>query len=564
MLNPYRITVCDGGLSTQKKQMTHYPVTRKSELFANINEKCKKFFEDMMVVAPDSEIPLEKWGELVSERSMLVEYKTAVRQDIVKWLLDRNNVSPGAPSEINKLLIIPEEKAGKQAVCLYALTDSVIVKVISPSANYYDMLKWINEGELMSTRRLNGGGRGAGADESKTGFGGGETDTGTSVGLSADANAVGLKTDANTNAGLNADVNVVGLGTDVDAGGSGAGVGLNADANTNAGIKTDADTSVGSSADANAVGAEEDNNTGVGSSADANTVGSSAGANGDGLSAEGGGPNAGDGFDGAGDYIRYKTIREFGGKSYKNFAPDVFCIVEGTGTAVFKQINFTAPAAVRDKEELERLILSSDIYSYSRSKDFNETLIFTNNTNKYYLYTDGFMEYNYLQPTQPAEKGSLSASLGNAVSFILNIENSLLGSADLILSGIDENDSDLTYTFTFDYILEDYPVYFHYSQTKGNAAVAHKNAITVRANANRAISCRWMLVDIFFMNRDPKYMQTYFDQIGVSQSLAKMAVSDISIVYRIDLNSGTKNYKYPYWAVTSPDGEVEIVAMTTG
>ena len=434
--NPYRITICDGGRQTQKKEMAHYPVSRDSDLFANIFTRCGAFFEDAMVVPPEPEIPIGKWGELVSERSILIEYKTPIRQDIVKWIIDRSNTVTGAPTEIRKILVIPEDVGGKQSVYLYTLTNDKIIKVLSPSTNYFEMQKLLNDGMAL----LGGG-----------------------------------------------------------------------------------------------------------------------------LDAPGGGET------------KYSTISEVGGGRFPNFAQDVFCIVEGPKTGEFRRIGYTAPARVRDKSELENIILSSDIYSYNRSIDYNDTLVFKNITSFYHLYKDGFMEYNYFPVTQPGEKGSLVAALENSLMFILNVERQLLGSADLILSGIYDEADLLSYRFTFDYIKDDYPIYFKYEHNQGDSPTTYRNAITIKANANRTLSCRWMLVDLF-LPTETKKMQVYFDKIEVGQSLTKMAVSDIAIAYMIDLNKDYDSPErdlndiseevvicdWPVWAITPPGGAAEMVEMSGG
>ena len=793
IFNPYRITICDGGQQTHKTQRAHYPVSRKSELFATINTRSRAFFEDVMVVAPEPEVPIEKWGELVSERSVLIEFRAAISQEIIKWLFDRSNTTPGAPSEIKKLLIVPEENASKQSVCLYVLTNERIVRVFSPSANYFDMQKLINDGISMLSaaatvtaeepgyepdfidypydgsfddefddsfwadfdEELDGWFEDGFGSESEGGFeteGGYESDM---VGGAGDGTVGGLGSEMDGGLGSESegrfgDGIVNGLGNELtddpsgyrdysdaptytggsadergfsDAGENGeasasvdtgengdANAGVDADESDGADASDDADERIdvgtyssadgysGASGSAN-IGANgsatSDANAGLNSSANGSANGSAssgddsgngaymrtgadtgttynvdigaaessgmgdgdneggglgnydgeseserqsvgvgdgdgdgesttgaatgaaAGAESDGERAVGAAPVAesesenATGAEGEGEAvgesegegegenvqdaiptepqqgddltdtdraqaggadagtIRYMTISDVGGGRFPGFSPDVFCIVEGPKTSDFRRIRYTAPTEVRDKTELENIILTNDIYSYNRSIDYNDTLVFKNITSIYRLYKDGFMEYNYIPQTQPGEKGALAAALDKSISFILNIEKPLLGSADLILSGIYESESEPTYEFTFDYIIDDYPVYFHYEQMQGDKVTEYKNAITIRANANRVVSCRWMLVDLFFAT-DTKKMQLYFDRIEVGQSLTRMAVTDIAMAYNIDMAAsrdagpGPGYYEWPVWAITSPDGYVQSVNMSEG
>ena len=662
IINPYRITICDGGLQPQKTQIAHYPVSRKSDLFAVLNERCRTFCEEVMIVAADSDIPIDQWGDLVSGRGILIEFRAPLTQDIIKWLYDRSNTSPGSPTEISKLLIIPEERAGKQAIFLYVLSNNRIVRVLSPSANYYDMQKLISDGlhTLSGDTKEPGGApepelyeyyenedvvseeypygeagelEGAGATAGGGGAGGaggtgGATETGGTGGPAGDGGATGT-------GGAGEAVDAGGTGSASGAGGEeaiGNAGGIRASDEGLSGRDSSADGSVdnegvdadegGNDGDGDGVPGEEDGGGISGNMAEgfserrtANSV-SSSGSNvlGNVLSAaqegeansiqtdyavaytpqieaekmniETGAASGKLGASGTNNNtqtepeqpgtdagnIRYMTINEVGGGRFPAFSPDVFCIVEGPKTYDFRRIRYTAPTDVRDKSELENIILASDIYSYNRSIDYNDTLVFKNMTSIYRLYKDGFMEYNYIPLTQPGEKGSLTAALENAVAYILNIERSLLGSADMILSGISENDTGLTYRFTFDYIIDDYPVYFRYEQMQGDSITEYRNAITIDANANRVVSCRWMLVDLFFAT-DTKKLQIYFDKIEVDQNLTKMDVSDIAIAYNIDMTIEQNSrgglysnayYEWPVWAITAPDGTVDTVKLSEG
>ena len=420
ILNPYRVTICDGGQQSQKTQRSHFLVPRKSALFTTVKERVLSLLYDIAANPPEYLLPVGDWGDLISERGALVEFRTPIPLEIVAWLSERGVLAQDAPSEINKLLIVPDEHEGRQSVCLYALTNDRIVRTISQSANYYDMLKMINEG---------------------------------------------LAT----------------LGGDISS-------------------------------------------------------------------------------------PRYMTINEFGGGRFPNFAPDVFCVVEGPKTGEFKHIRYTAPMDVRDQSELENIILANDIYSYNRSIDYNDTLVFKNVTSIYRLYKSGYMEYNYIPLTQAADKGGVAAAMENAAAYILNIERQLLGGADLVLSGVYPNESDLTYRFTFDYVIEDFPVYFRYNNVSDSDGF--QNAINIAATANRTVSCRWMLVDLFFSS-NTRQMYTYFDQIDVDQSLTEMSVTDIAVAYTIDLKeadagvdfAGGANDGWPVWAMTAPDRSVQAVNM---
>jgi hypothetical protein len=265
----------------------------------------------------------------------------------------------------------------------------------------------------------------------------------------------------------------------------------------------------------------------------------------------------------SGGIIHYTTAKDALGDKLGGILPDVFCIVDGPTTGEFKRIKFDAPTRVREKTDMENIILSGDIYSYSRSEDENKNLKFQNITSSYRLYANGYMEYNFTSKSQQGEKGSLPSALEKTIAFILDIEKPLLNSADLIISGIYENESDSLYQFTFDYILEDYPVYFKYQHEPEDTKYQH--AITIQANANRVVTCNWMLVDLFF-STDTKKMQINFSKFDPGQSLTGMDVTDLSIAYGINISNEENNdeYIWPVWAITSSGGELNLVKMGEG
>ncbi|MDR1439566.1 MAG: hypothetical protein LBJ10_06005 [Clostridiales bacterium] len=261
---------------------------------------------------------------------------------------------------------------------------------------------------------------------------------------------------------------------------------------------------------------------------------------------------------------RYKMISEFGGSRFPGFSSGVLCVVDGQKTNIYRKLKYSSPTDVRDKSELENIILGNDVYSYNRSLDFSDTLVFKNITSIYRLTKDGFMDYSYAPAAQPFEKGSLVGALRNALGFVMNIEGQLLGGAGLYLSGVYEGESDLAYRFTFDYILDDYPIYFQYLQKQGESTLVYQNAVSVYANGSRTLSCKWTLVDLFF-GTDVKRMQTYFQTIDSGESLADMPVRDISIAYYIDMNSYTGSSSlWPVWALELDNGEVQMIPMRDG
>jgi hypothetical protein len=412
LLNPFRITVCDG-------DEAHFLLPRKSDLFAEVVGDSRRYCEEILSQKPVRELDASEWAGLAMRRSILVEFKVPVRQDMLKWAINLYSTASNAPQQMDKLLIVPDGSAAGQVVSLYVLAGGKIVQFHSASADCARM-----RGQLDASLKA----------------------------LSADGQNV----------------------------------------------------------------------------------------------------------------ASYKMISEFGGSRFPGFRSDVFCVVDGQKTNIYRKLKYSAPTDVRDKSELENIILGNDVYSYSRSLDFSDTLVFKNITSLYRLGKDGFMDYSYTSAAQPFEKGSLVGALRNAIEYVLNIETRLLGGAELYLSGVYEGESDSAYRFTFDYILDDYPIYFQYLQKQGDSTLVYQNAISVAASESRTLSCKWALVDLFF-GTDVKRLQTYFQTIDSGESLTDMSVSDISIAYYIDMNSYTGSSSlWPVWALEMDNGEIQMIPMRDG
>ena len=411
-LNPYKISVCDG-------EETHYIVPRKSETFTRLLETNIQFYEEILSDNGIKELALEEWGNLVSRKSFLVEFKVPLQQDVIKWAIDLYNNTSTAPNEIQKLLITLNEGIDGQVVRLFVLTPNKIIQYHSKTVRFDFM-------QQLFTECVN----------------------------------------------------------DIES---------------------------------------------------------------DSL-----------------NIAQYKTIGEFGGSGFPGFNSDVLCVIEGQKSKMFRKLKYAVPSDIRDKAELENTILGDDIHSYNRALDFSNTLVFKNITSIYRLYKDGLLEYNYTPVVQINEKGAMTKSLANTLHYVQNIETNLLGSADLYLSGISEDPSGLTYRFTFDYILDDCPVLFQYTQRQGEAANEYRNAITIQANESRIISCRWLFVDLYF-GTDIQKMQMYFETIDIGESLTKLSIKDINVAYYINMNQYNNNSSiWPVWMLESADGEIKTVPMREG
>jgi len=121
---PYRLTVSNGNAS-------HWFIEEnneiKDELFKEVNEYLKEIFISSGGVALDSSL----WSELVIKKSVLVEFKTEVKTDLLKWFLNSRKASKNEFDSIYKILMVPDEDINNNNT-IYLLTSKGLYKYVIP------------------------------------------------------------------------------------------------------------------------------------------------------------------------------------------------------------------------------------------------------------------------------------------------------------------------------------------------------------------------------------------------------------------------------------------------
>jgi hypothetical protein len=272
--------------------------------------------------------------------------------------------------------------------------------------------------------------------------------------------------------------------------------------------------------------------------------------------------------------IKYATINEFGADGFPGFKGDVMGNIYGSRSTIFRNFKYEVPFPHRGPE-IANTVLGDDINSYSRSnEEGGDLLVFKNFSNLYRFHSDGIMDYSYIPTANVQDKGDIYAALSNAMNFVLRIKSNLLDEPELYLSGLSQDDS--SYRFTFDYIHFDYPVYFSHKTKLMGEVVEQSNAVVIRANSKRVITCSWALVDIY-RGTEIRNLQTAFDTID-AKNIFSMTVSDISIAYHFDMNSDRdqadgadrlgQGYAgktaWPEWRIEDPERGTFIIPMREG
>ncbi len=269
---------------------------------------------------------------------------------------------------------------------------------------------------------------------------------------------------------------------------------------------------------------------------------------------------------------RYKKIYTAVKKKETNEAYSLFMDVRLNNyikNDVLVQINNTAriyapvSAMIPDQIKNEKTVLLSEILLGADRNSYNIThsaggyIVFQNRSNIYRIYPkEGRIDYRYTRKYYEDERGSVSSAFKNAYGFLTNIRNELIKNEQLFLSEVKQNL--YSYSFIFNYKLDEYPFYF-------NNVSNYENAIEIKANKNRVVACsffvRNLVPDIFGVskNYNISHALSLFDRID---DLAKTKDSGIMVT---DIMEGYVMYEKegsaePAW-ILSTYGDTYAIEM---
>jgi len=245
-------------------------------------------------------------------------------------------------------------------------------------------------------------------------------------------------------------------------------------------------------------------------------------------------------------------------KTLSSISPDILCAMTGSKYREYQSISFSVPDRISDLEQMAGAIFpGNEKDSYDRYVDINETLIFKNLDNIYRVYSRGFMEYKYLPGYGNSDKGSISAAFLKATSFIDRVSKRLNLKGDIYLSGIREYS--YTYQFTFDYMVEDVPVYINLN-AEGKMKEPVKNAITIEANSKRMLSCKWAIRS-FEQGGTAGRFNIGIEEILNSSNLDRneIYIRDMGVAYVVE--AGAQKKLEPVWAIEKDDGQNRFVQL---
>ncbi len=219
--------------------------------------------------------------------------------------------------------------------------------------------------------------------------------------------------------------------------------------------------------------------------------------------------------------------------------PDILYVVASPKYWEYSNVRAALPdkladaALTSDPSVISKDLLGSEMGRYRVNTYDEGTFQFNDSNNIYKIYSDGLLEYNYLQKAGDSEKGTVDDALLNAYKF-LNTGKALLnnaGNVDLKLSGIDETANGF-YTFRFDYYIGGYPISMELNTAGSGDPVT--SGIVINADEKRVLMCRWVL-RTFTLNGIGLYHDRFLEIMPSPEKDETTRIKDVSFGYVLDM-----------------------------
>ncbi len=188
---------------------------------------------------------------------------------------------------------------------------------------------------------------------------------------------------------------------------------------------------------------------------------------------------------------------------------------------------------------------------------------FTDTENLYKLYNNGILEYKFI-PSIFSNQDDISVAFKHAITFIEQRRH-LAGEANIFLTSIDKESNYLK--MEFDYKLEGVPIYFAENQDSKISA-----PITIKANAERILECRWVMRDFTQIDKPTNYSVDFPDLLNkqIVSTYPEILVSDdksferIEPGYIFELNELESVLLAPSWIISTDSKNYYIPLVRKG
>lgn len=272
------------------------------------------------------------------------------------------------------------------------------------------------------------------------------------------------------------------------------------------------------------------------------------------------------------DMMNYYAVFNLGGSRLGKIDNDVLINTSGGSSKYndFKSIKCTVPSSLHiddpndltERNKLGSRILGSDTDSCDSNVDIYNAVMFKNTNNVYRLYDNGLLEYNYKSLTDgDMDKGYIEDAFIKVLEFIYWRKDLITESVDMYINSINELPEG--YEFTFNYIVNDIPVFFDF---KLRDDTVQNNALVVIANGRRVVSAKWIFKTFELSSEAESYninFNHYLDKtynVYSEMAKSKPAIDDVEIAYEIENNSGLQTIE-PSWVTLTKSRNYYVVEM---
>lgn len=124
---PYRIVICNGGES-------HWLIDRKEDVFSDLWDEGMYYLSSVLSLKPTATLPLDRWGSIITRKSIAYEFKSSIDINLLKWFLNNNSSESRNRAEqtpldgIYKIAFTPWENVNQTFNTVYIMDEHKIYK----------------------------------------------------------------------------------------------------------------------------------------------------------------------------------------------------------------------------------------------------------------------------------------------------------------------------------------------------------------------------------------------------------------------------------------------------
>ena len=235
-------------------------------------------------------------------------------------------------------------------------------------------------------------------------------------------------------------------------------------------------------------------------------------------------------------YRTYTTIHdsnlEKGWDNVDDVEPDILYVGTTPRFAPYSIISCSVPDSARNQDELADALLGNNQKERYEKKKYNDgTIQFSISENLYKIYSDGILEFKNFSEADSSVGENVGAALLNAYVFIKKAASLTNTKADIYLSGLEPPQNGI-YQFSFDYMINGYPV--HINLASAGSGAEPTNAISIKANSKRVLYCKFIIRNFEAAGKN-NYNDRLTDVMSDSNiNYKKLQIKDMGVGYVIN------------------------------